>query len=183
MHLSRLLPDWSPQTWFDFVLCLATGIEACALWLLYRLERRLDERDTRVELPIRLYVTDFPDKEGNPTSGPQRLIEVMNCAAAAVFIDTVTLKMQVQNAQSAATNEKIGRLLKPYSTETINLVVPTQRVVRQALKDSVAKGDPGHAAYKAAVSVILTYRAYGKVSNTEPACIEGDIIWGEFHLR
>jgi hypothetical protein len=58
-----------------------------------------------------------------------------------------------------------------------------QRVVREALKSSVAKGDHGHAVYKAAVRVILTYRAYGKVSDTEPACFEGDIIWEEFHLR
>jgi len=49
----RILPDWSPQNWFEFVLCIATVVEACALWFLYRLERRQDKRNTRVELPIR----------------------------------------------------------------------------------------------------------------------------------
>ena len=177
------LPHWSPQTWFDLLLTVATSVEAAALWLLYTLERRQDDRNTRVELPIRPYESTFSDNEGNPTCPPQLLLEVTNCAATAVYIEQVRLELEVQNAQASAAAERVGRLIRPYSTDSVNVHFLAQKAVWQAIDNSVTKGDPTHAFYKALAKVTVRYRAYGKQSDTEASCFEGDIRWKEFHLR
>jgi hypothetical protein len=165
------------------LLIVATSVEAAALWFLYTLERRQDERNTRVELPIRLYESTFSDEEGNPTSPPELLLEVTNCAATAVYIEHVRLELEVQDAQALAAAERVGKLIRPYSTDSVNVHFLVQKAVWRALDSSVAKGDPAHACYKALAKVTVRYRAYGKQSDTDPSCFEGDIRWKEFHLR
>lgn len=183
MQALHLLPHWSSQYWFDLILSAATAVEASALWLLYRLERQQDKRNTRVELPIRLYESMPKDDEGNQTGPIQPLLEVTNCAATAVYIEKVTLELELQNGRTAAAVEKAGRLIKPYSTDTINVLWLSQNVVQQVRSTSVSKGDAGHAVYKDSAKVTVTYRAYGKHAETEPTSFEGEIRWGEFHLR
>jgi hypothetical protein len=183
MQAFLLLPHWSPQYWFDLVLSIATAVEAAALWFLYTLERRQDDRNTRVELPIRLYDSTFRDEEGNPTCPPQPMLEVTNCAATAVYIEQVRLELEVQNARAAAAAETVGKLIKPYSTDSINVFSLVQNAVRQVLGNSVTKGDPARAFYKALAKVTVRYRAYGKHSDTDASCFEGEIAWKEFHLR
>jgi hypothetical protein len=182
MHAPQLLPHWSPQTWFDLLLTVATSVEAAALWFLYTLERRQDGRNTRVDLPIRPYESTFPDNEGNPTCPAQPLLEVTNCAATAVYIEQVRLELEVQNVGAAEAEERVGKLIRPYSTDSINVLSLVEKGVRHALGNSVTKGDPAHAFYKALAKVTVSYRAYGKRSDTDVSCFEGEIRWKEFHF-
>ena len=79
-------------------------------------------------------------------------------------------------ARGQQTIDQAERLGKPYSTETINLILPLQSVVRQLVRGSEAKGDsrPG------LLKVTLRYKASGKVRDTEVASFKGEIRWGEF---
>src|SRR6266699_2572455 len=169
-----IFAHWDVHTWFDLLLCLATVVEAGALLFLYRLERRQDERDTRVELPIRLYESDFPDQDGTPTCWPQALIEVMNCSATAVYIEKVGLEAEIENDRSAATTDKAGTLVKPFSAEKINVVLPLQRVVQKLVSSSEDRDQ----FLPALLRVTLTYRAYGKLRDTEAASFTGEINRG-----
>lgn len=178
----HILPDWSPQTWFDLVLCIATLVEAVALWFLYKLERRQDKRNTRVELPIRLYEYTPENEDGAQTGPAQPMIEVMNCSATAVYIEKVRVQSEIENRPTATATYGAGKLVKPYSTETINVVLPMQSVVGELVRGSGAGGDSGRP-LSAWVQVDLTYRAYGKVSYSEPVNFKGEIHWGEFHPR
>jgi hypothetical protein len=178
----RILPDWKPQTWFDLVLCIATGVEAAALWFLYKLERRQDERNTRVELPIRMYEYTPEDEEGAQTGPSQPMIEVMNCSATSVYIEEVILETESENGAKKGANYKTACLVKPYSSERLNLYSPMASVVAHLVRNSGVDNQAGRV-IRAQVQVTLHYRAYGRLSGTEPASFNGEIIWGEFHLR
>ncbi|MGD1155399.1 MAG: hypothetical protein ABSA41_06170 [Terriglobia bacterium] len=150
--------------------------------LLYKLERRQDERDTRVELPIRLYEYWPENEEGAPTGPCQPMIEVMNCSATSVYIKDVDLEAESENGAKKAVNEKIGCLVKPYFTEKINVYVPMHSAVAPLVISSGSKDQPAHCP-PAVVRVALSYKAYGRLSTTEPISFKGEITWGDFHPR
>jgi hypothetical protein len=101
------LCNWSPQTLFDGVLCVATVTEALALVYLYKLEKRQDERNTRVELPVRFYDDGPTNQEGAPRGPCQPMIEVMNCSATSAYINEVTLEAETEKGTKKAANYKI----------------------------------------------------------------------------
>jgi len=103
----------------------------------------------------------------------------MNCSATSVYIQEVGLEAESEIGARKAIKEKIERLVKPYSTEKINLLLPMARVT-QLVKNS---GVDNKAAVRAELRVTLNYRAYGRLSATEPASFEGEITWREFHPR
>jgi hypothetical protein len=178
----RILPEWGPQTWFDLVLCIATGVEAAALWFLYKLERRQDERNTRVELPIRMYEYTPVNKEGMQTDPSQPMIEVMNCSATSVYIEEVMVEAESENGTKNGANDKTACLVKPYSSEKLNLYFPMARVVEHLVRNSGVDNQAGRV-IRTQVQITLRCRAYGRLSATQPASFNGGIIWGEFHLR
>ena len=182
MLLWSISIQWDSATWLTCAIAVAAVVEAWALWKLFQLEQRQDDRATHVELPVRYYVQDVTNAEGAQLAPGQPMIEVMNCSTVAVYIAEAEIQARTENGETTPYRAKIEKLIPPFGTTRVNLSTPVMTVVDKLIQLSGAKVENGRA-LPATLKLTLYYRAHGKSSRTPASLFEGEILWREFRVR
>lgn len=91
LHALRWWPKWDAQVWFDCILAIFTAVEACALVMIYRLEKSMEK--ARTDVSVLAIITRSVQQEW---SGAEA--RVVNASESGCLVSALILWIGLENA-------------------------------------------------------------------------------------
>jgi hypothetical protein len=160
-----------PETWLTGAVAIAALIEAWALVKLYELERRQDERNTRVDLFIDLGRAYSDAEDAVPT---QNLL-LTNFSTAAIYVEKIAIEVEALSDVPARSEGymDLSEVLKPYENKDIDVVFAVRRASKPLAVPKIWR--------EGRATVTVHYQAYGRSLVTRSVPFKGKKDpWGGF---